>query len=744
MGKIKQKKEEMVNSIQGFLEKIFNKYTITVIFFAIVIAINFPKSSTTFYNLRIGDIAPRTIRSTVNLLVEDKQATKQKMEEAMNNTPPVFDYNSHLFENTVSILKKALFSINQNNPQASYKQFFKTLKIKPSMSLYKRIIRFKPEAIFDPAKNALEILQDYYIVNSVRQLYKFSPNKIIIRDIKNPKKEKILNKDDVIDVTRAKIIAYNNLRDTVENVILRNTIWDLISQLITPNLTFNSLATQQKREEAAKKVNKVFFKISKGEIIVRSGDVITKTDYLKLNALKSLKQKQNTYIKFIANIIIFIIVSIVLFKVYELTKAKKNKWISLTKTLAIVETLIIIQILLFKLFNYLSNIISFSNVEISQSSILFGIPFAVASMMTAIIVDFELAFLVAILFGISSWLSISSEANSFLSIYVFLGNIIAAFSIRKERTRAGIIKAGFYVSISNVVLIGLLYLLRNTIISKATSMDVAFGVGSGLLSAIIVSGLLPVFEFAFNITTDIKLLELGNLNNPLLKELAIKAPGTYHHSIVVSSLSEAAASEIGANPLIAKVGSYYHDIGKIRKPMYFIENQTDGYNPHDNLKPSISALIIKNHVKYGVEIAKKNRLGNYIIDIIQQHHGTSLIKYFYNKAKESGQNPNENDFRYPGPKPQTKEAGIVMIADEVEAASKTLSNPTVAHLTEFVRNRTNDIFLDGQLDECELTLKDLNKITDSFVKVLVGIFHHRIEYPEEDKKDESNNNSKAQ
>ena len=737
----KEKKDEYLKQIEEKLNRIFNKYTISAIFFIVVILLNLPKSSTTTYNLQIGDIAPKTIRATVNMLVEDKEATKHRIEEAMNNVPPVFDYNSQLFSSTVSLLKKALFSINKDNPETSEKAFFTMLKIKPNPSLYKRIIRFNPQDIFSPAKDALESLQNYYIVNSVRSLYKFSPDKIMIRDIKNPKEEQLLNKDDVIDVTRAKIIAYNRLRDTVDNVILRNTIWDLISQLISPNLTFNSLATQQKKEEAAKKVNKVFFKISKGEIIVRSGDVITKADYLKLNALNSLTQKQNTYVKFIANMLIFIIISIVLFKVYETTKAKKNKWITITKTLAIVETLIIIQLLIFKLFNYLSNVISISNVDISQSAILLGMPFAVASMITAIMIDFELAFLVSILFGITSWLSTTPEIASYIGIYVFLGNVIGIFGIKKEKTRTGVIKAGLYISLTNIVFITLLYLLRNNDITKATLVDFSFGIGSGILSSIIVSGLLPVFEFVFNVTTDIKLLELGNLNNPLLKELAIKAPGTYHHSIVVSSLAEAAASEIGANPLIVKVGSYYHDIGKIKKPMYFIENQTDGKNPHDKLKPSISALIIKNHVKYGVEIAKKHRLGNYIIDIIEQHHGTSLIKYFYNKAKEQGLNPKEEDFRYPGPKPQTKEAGIVMIADEVEAASKTLSNPTVAHLREFVRDITNKIFLDGQLDECELTLKDLNKIIDSFVKVLVGIFHHRIEYPEEgQKKDESNDN----
>ncbi|WP_035586319.1 HD family phosphohydrolase [Hippea jasoniae] len=739
MEKIKKTKEKIATQTTSILQKIFNEYTITLIFFAIIIFINFPKSSSTFYNLEVGSIAPKTIRSTVSLLVEDKEATKKKMEEAMNNTPPVYDFNPDVISNTVNNLKKALSILKDKNQKNAMEQFFKILKIKPSKTLFSRVSRYDPNDILAFSTQALNELKNMYIVISLRQLYKFNPDKIIIRNIKNPKKEILISKDSVVDITKAKIIVYNKLRLLVDDAALRNTIWDLISNLIAPNLTFNSLATQQKKQEAAKKVNKVFFKISKGEIIVRSGDVITKADYVKLMALNSLKQKQNAYLKFIASMLIFIIIAIVLFRVYYITKAKKNKWLSRVKMLAITETLIVIQVLIFKLFAYLGGVVSFSAADFPQSAILMGMPYTIASMMLAIMVDFELAFLVSILLGITSSFIASAEITPMIGIYVFLGNIIAAFGIIREKTRTGIIKSGLLVSLASIFMILLFYLFRNNELGKSTLIEVGFAFSGGILSAIIVSGLLPVFEFLFNMTTDIKLLELGNLNNPLLKELAIKAPGTYHHSIVVSSLAEAAASQIGANPLIAKVGSYYHDIGKIKKPIYFVENQTDGYNPHDNLKPSISALIIKNHVKYGVEIAKKHRLGNYIIDIIQQHHGTSLIKYFYNKAKENGLNPKEEDFRYPGPKPQTKEAGIVMIADEVEAASKTLSNPTVAHLNEFVREITNNIFLDGQLDECELTLKDLNTIVESFVKVLVGIFHHRIEYPEEQKNEPNSN-----
>jgi hypothetical protein len=229
-------------------------------------------------------------------------------------------------------------------------------------------------------------------------------------------------------------------------------------------------------------------------------------------------------------------------------------------------------------------------------------------------------------------------------------------------------------------------------------------------------------------------LELANLDKPILKDLIVQAPGTYHHSIIVGSLAEAAAKAIDVNPLLARVSAYYHDIGKIKKPLYFSENQGGKGNPHDKLSPSMSSLILNAHVKDGVELAKRQKLGKKILDIIQQHHGTSLVSFFYQKAKEKG-NPgvesiNEKDYRYLGPRPQTKEAGIVMLADAVEAASKTLSEPTSSRVKGLVSRIINNIFTDGQLDDCELTLRDLHYIEESFGRILTGIFHQRVEYPD--------------
>jgi len=273
--------------------------------------------------------------------------------------------------------------------------------------------------------------------------------------------------------------------------------------------------------------------------------------------------------------------------------------------------------------------------------------------------------------------------------------------------------------------------------------ELGFGLFGGLLAAVLVSGIIPLIESAFRYTTNLKLVELANMNNPLLRELMFQAPGTYHHSIIVGNLAEAAAETIGANPLLARVAAYYHDIGKARKPLYFIENVSGTENKHDKLAPSMSALILVAHLKDGVEMAKEHHLGRSLVDIIRQHHGTSLMKFFYDRAKQREEREvDEYDYRYPGPKPQTREAALIMLADAVEAASRTLTDPTPARIQGMVQKIVNNIFIDGQLDECELTLKDLHNIAKSFNRVLGGIFHHRIDYPEPVTKERSEKGSK--
>jgi putative nucleotidyltransferase with HDIG domain len=326
------------------------------------------------------------------------------------------------------------------------------------------------------------------------------------------------------------------------------------------------------------------------------------------------------------------------------------------------------------------------------------------------------------------------ENNMLVVIYSLLGGIVGAHGVRHCTSRGTVYAAGIKVSVVNMALALSFQTFNNALFTMQTVYVLFFALLSGFICAGFVSSLIPLIETLFQYTTDIKLLELANLNSPVLRELMVKAPGTYHHSVVVGNLVEAAAESIGANPLLARVSAYYHDIGKAAKPLYFIENQAGEENRHDKLTPSMSALILISHIKEGAEMARENRLGQPIIDIIRQHHGTALIKFFYERAKSqaavTGQNVEEKDFRYPGPKPQTREAGIVMLADCVEAASRTLVNPTSDRIQGLVQKLINNVFIDGQLDECELTLKNLHEIARSFTVILNGIFHHRIDYPE--------------
>jgi putative nucleotidyltransferase with HDIG domain len=256
---------------------------------------------------------------------------------------------------------------------------------------------------------------------------------------------------------------------------------------------------------------------------------------------------------------------------------------------------------------------------------------------------------------------------------------------------------------------------------------------SGILASALASMLLPALESLFKITTDIRLLELSNLNAPILRRLSVEAPGTYHHSLMVATLAENAAESIGANPLLARVASYYHDVGKVLKPEYFVENQSHGSNVHEELSPSMSCLVISAHVKEGVQMAKDLGLPQRIRDMIPQHHGTRVMSYFYRKAKESvaGENKEilEADFRYPGPKPLSKEAAILMLGDSVEAASRTLTDPDPEQIREMIDRLVEAVIGDGQLDDCDITLREIQLIKESFFKILTGIFHHRIDYP---------------
>lgn len=358
-------------------------------------------------------------------------------------------------------------------------------------------------------------------------------------------------------------------------------------------------------------------------------------------------------------------------------------------------------------------------------------PVAAGSMLFSILLDNRLAYFITMILAL--FVGLLTNGNQLLyAITAFVGGTVGVYQVSKVNQTSDLAKSGLSVALANIVTIVTLAFLAGNVSLNTILFGASMGAINGILSAVLMIGVLPYLESAFSVTSMIKLLELSNPNHELLRRLLLEAPGTYHHSLMVGNLAEASAEAVGANPLLVRVGAYYHDIGKIKRPEYFVENQRGFDNPHEKIAPALSTLIITSHVKEGLEMGREARLPEVILDFIEQHHGTSLAKYFYSRALEEDREGkiSEESFRYEGPKPQTKEVALVMLADSVEAAVRSLPEPTPENIREMVWVIINDKLDDGQLEECDLTFKDLDIISDSFCKLLEGVYHKRIEYPE--------------
>lgn len=384
--------------------------------------------------------------------------------------------------------------------------------------------------------------------------------------------------------------------------------------------------------------------------------------------------------------------------------------------------------------------------KVGPGIVIYAIPLAAGAMLAALLIDIHTAIIFTVITSLLAGLWLD---NPHYSLFTFVAGITAAFCVIRCKRRSAIWRAGIFVSLVSVATALMITLLKGELLfSMETPVVLGAAFFNGIIVAMLVSAFLPLFEYFFKITTDISLLELLDLNHPLMRDLLVEAPGTYHHSIVVGNLVESAAEAVGVNPLLARVGAYYHDIGKIKMPDYFIENQVIPVSKHDNLTPRMSSLILISHVKEGVELARQHNLPQAIIDIIQQHHGTSIQTYFYEKAKEMYEKDttmpvHEEDFRYPGPKPKTRVAALILMADAVEAASRVLLDPTPSRVSALVERIINHCFIDGQLDECELTLKDIREIKIYFVYMLTSMYHKRVDYPGFEIRDEDTHKEPA-
>jgi len=517
-------------------------------------------------------------------------------------------------------------------------------------------------------------------------------------------------------------IEYNVQGYFEEDRRVRQAVVAFISSHIESNLMLDEDKTEKQRKLASKTVEPIYhvWEVKKNEIIIAKGERANARHTSQLSQLRSFLKQGKTRVFFWGLLLLFFFLGMVSW-IYLFSIHKYN-YLQNTRDIGIILLNMFILV-----------VISDFVLQLPQPS--YSIPVAAMSMMIMLLLGFSAAFISVIV--MSLFVAVLAGGKVEIALVLIMGGVVGMYAVKDARRRASILWAGLLAGIAKFFAI-LCNGLINGIEMDICISDGAWGISSGILSGILVMGILPVFEYVFKVPTKISLLEMSDLNHPLLKRLAMEAPGTYHHSIMVGNLAEAACDSINANSLLARVGSYYHDIGKLSKPQYYNENEMGEKSKHEGLTPSMSALIIIKHVKEGVELARKHKLNNMIIDFIEQHHGNSLIAYFYQKAFKLTKDENamnEDSFRYPGPKPQTKEAAIVLLADSVEAASRSLEDPTPASIRNQVTKVINNKFIDGQLDECDLTLKDMHKIADSFERVLMGIFHTRTSYPEDKRPD---------
>lgn len=701
----------------------------------------------------LGEIAPVNIRAPYDFSYEDVRTTEERRDEAAGAVLEVYNFNEAAMTDARQRIASAFELGRQAYAQpapATEEGEPASGSAPPTLTPEERRAAIQDRLGVTLSDAELALLETHEFSPEIEQVLRRTVTSVLSRDIV-ASKERLLASGRPI--TRREEIGKNSqTRRDLSSILsteearelldvqtaslseLRPAEWRRLAELgarfIEPTLTFDFAETERRRVEARENVDPVYFLVRRGKTIVRAGDEITENVLRQLQYLSEDRSRGWG----VAGVIGALFLSgVLLLLQWHLLRPSRvgNLW--RRQSFALVGLVIVGHLALARVAFFVMRMVSEQIVTTPFNhapSYFYAVPFASVAVLVLMLEHTPTALLASTLFSVALGIM---TGNLQLAVFCLLSCLAAILGLFQYKRRTALFKLGLLVGSVNVAVVLSIDLLTGRYFPPSTfALDLFCAFLGGVSVSLIASFLLPAFESLFHRTTDIRLLELANNNVPILRRLALEAPGTYHHSMVVGSLAESAAEAIGANAVFCRTAAMYHDIGKLTKVSYFVENQV-GANKHDKLSPRMSALIIASHVKEGIEIAKEIDLPEEIVDCIPQHHGTKLITYFYEKAKED-QNPglgevSEAEFRYPGPKPQTKEAGIIMIADAVEAAARTLGEPSPARLKGLIRQIIDYIFLDGQLNECDLTLRDLEKISKAFLRVLMGIHHHRVAYP---------------
>ena len=660
------------------------------------------------YDISMGSLAPETIRAAKT--VEDTEKTELERTNAENATVPVYDFDQEIAQQKAALLT-LLFDLTIEAQKELEEQEGLTQAEKLE------VLKEKLKTVTDK-QDSLSLTDD-----ELRALLGASEGQLTdARDTLVRLTEEALSES----------IRKENLpsaRTNIESLVRSSTITNsLLSTAITlgrnsmvETETLNEEKTAIVKQQAQEAVEPT--KILQGQIIVLEGEIIDREKYRQLELLGLIDNQAS--LKPIGGVVILIFLQMVfLFVLFDRYKGSlREKSNHLLVTVIVYLSAIIIM----KLVSLISD-----NFDVVLG---FIFPTAMATMLIRLLTNNRVATLVTLLIASSAGIIFQENYAAVLqmdiALYILFGGFASLFFMGSMEKRSDILRASAVVTVINLLFIAFYLLMTQSDYGLAEIMFyIGAGIVSGLLSGALTMGLLPFFESMFGILSTMRLIELSNPNHPLLKKILTETPGTYHHSVMVANLAETACEAIGADGLLARVGSYYHDVGKTRRPAFFIENQM-GINPHDTLQPESSADIIIAHTTDGAELLRKHKMPQEIIDIALQHHGTSLLKYFFHKAKEEAVQVKEGDFRYPGPKPQTREAAVISIADSVEAAVRSMKEPNAEKIQKLIQAIIQDRVQDDQFDECDISLKELKIIEDVLLETLNGIFHSRIEYPKE-------------
>ena len=590
-------------------------------------------------------------------------------ERVVNNTTPEYDRNRDVERDSISQLNAFFDAINKyKNEEGLQNSELKSFIDRNKLNL--NVEELRTVILRDSSSYILALIQD------MQDIYE-------VGLVKKTDYDKIVN-------------SSNFKLDAIEKKLLKN--------FVIVNLKFNKEKTGQKIEKNLESLKNQEIRIYKGDFILKKGEVVTADAYEKLEKLNMVSVSDMVR-RISGRALTFVISALVL---YYVLKKFSRKYIESKSFYPSMITIILINTI------YLA----FYKIDI----LLYLLPFAVIPITLSILGDRVFSLILSI--GNLVLLS-RNETWFMITLLVIIVSIYQASSLVN---RSEFVKLGIFLGVFQALL-SAAYAIFNQVPMAVIGLLIILSVFSGILTGMICLGLLPFFENTFDILTNIKLLELSDFSHPLLKNLLVKASGTFHHSIMVGALAEGAAESVGANATFTRVASYYHDVGKMKRPNFFVENQKMGINPHNNIKPTLSALIIMSHTKDGVAMGKKYNLPKEITDIMMEHHGTTMVQFFYNKAKEEGEEVREQDFRYSGPKPKSKESAIIMLADTIEAATRAAEDKSRENIESMVRYLVKYKIDDGQLSDADISLKEIEIIIKSFLKVLQGAYHERIQYP---------------